>query len=51
MKMAAAEAIADLLDESELREDYIIPDAFDKRVAEAVANAVEKIAKEQGICR
>ena len=51
MKMAAAEAIADLLDESELREDYIIPDAFDKRVAEAVASAVEKIAKEQGICR
>ena len=51
MKMAAAEAIADLLDESELREDYIIPDPFDKRVAEAVANAVEKIAKEQGICR
>ena len=51
MKMAAAVAIADLLDESELREDYIIPDAFDKRVAEVVANAVEKIAKEQGICR
>ena len=51
MKMAAAEAIADLLDESELREDYIIPDAFDKRVAEAVACAVEKIAIEQGICR
>ena len=51
MKMAAAVAIADLLDENELREDYIIPDAFDKRVAEAVASAVEKIAKEQGICR
>ena len=51
MKMAAAVAIADLLDENELREDYIIPDAFDKRVAEAVASAVEKIAKEQVICR
>lgn len=51
MKMAAAKAIADLLDESELREDYIIPDAFDKRVAKAVAEEVERIAKEQGVCR
>ena len=51
MKMAAAKAIANLLDESELKEDYIIPDAFDKRVAEAVAEEVERIAKEQGICR
>ncbi len=51
MKMAAAKAIANLLDESELKEDSIIPDAFDKRVAEAVAEEVERIAKEQGICR
>ena len=35
----------------EMNENYIIPDAFDKRVADAVAAAVEKVAKEQGICR
>lgn len=51
MKIAAAEGLASLIKDEELRKDYIIPDPFDKRVAEAVAIAVEKIAKEQGICR
>ena len=51
MKIAAAEGLASLIKPEELRKDYIIPDAFDKRVAEAVACAVEKIAKEQEICR
>lgn len=51
MKIAAAEGLASLIKDEELRKDYIVPDAFDKRVAEAVACAVEKIAKEQGICR
>lgn len=40
MKLAAAKAIAALIDEKDLREDYIIPSAFDKRVAKAVAEAV-----------
>ncbi len=40
MKLAAAYAIAGLIGETELREDYIIPSAFDKRVAKAVADAV-----------
>lgn len=40
MKLAAAYAIAGLIDETELREDYIIPSVFDKRVAKAVADAV-----------
>lgn len=40
MKLAAAYAIAELIDETELREDYIIPSVFDKRVAKAVADAV-----------
>ena len=40
MKLAAAYAIAGLISETELREDYIIPSAFDKRVAKAVADAV-----------
>lgn len=51
MKLAAAHGLAGLLKEEELTKEYIIPDAFDPRVSEAVAQAVEKIAKEQGICR
>ena len=51
MKAAAAKAISGILDESELRRDYIIPDVFDKRVVKAVAAEVERIAREQGICR
>lgn len=51
MKLAAANGLASLLKEEELNENYIIPDAFDPRVADAVAAAVKKVAKEQGICR
>jgi len=51
MKMAAAQGIAAILKEEELRADYIIPDAFDERVVKVVAESVIKIAKEQGICR
>lgn len=51
MKLAAANGLASLLKEEELNENYIIPDAFDPRVAAAVAAAVKKVAKEQGICR
>ncbi|GLI58345.1 malate dehydrogenase [Propionigenium maris DSM 9537] len=43
MKMAAAEGIAGIIAEEELRADYIIPDAFDKRVAPAVAEAVKRL--------
>ncbi|MDO4765009.1 MAG: NADP-dependent malic enzyme [Eubacteriales bacterium] len=42
MKMAATLAIADLISPEELTAEYIIPDAFDKRVAKAVAEAVAK---------
>ena len=42
MKLAAAEAIAALVDESELGDDNIMPEAFDPRVAEAVADAVKR---------
>ena len=41
MKLAAANAIAGLVDEKDLNEDNIMPEAFDPRVAEAVANAVK----------
>ncbi|MHB1418101.1 MAG: NAD(P)-dependent malic enzyme [Bacillota bacterium] len=51
MKIAAAYAIASLIDESELNEEYIIPAAFDPRVAPAVAAAVAKAALESGVAR
>ena len=51
MKLAAARAIAAIVSDEELREDYIIPGAFDKRVAPAVAGAVMQCAKEQGVSK
>jgi len=51
MKIAAARAIAGLIDPAELRADYIIADPFDKRVAPAVAKAVAKAAVESGVAR
>lgn len=51
MKIAAAKAIADLIPESELREDYIIPGAFNKNVAPAVAEAVAQAARDSGVAR
>jgi len=44
MKIMAAQALADMIDEHELRSDYIIPNALDKKAAEAVANAVIQAA-------
>ena len=41
MKLAAANAIAGLVDEKDLNEDHIMPEAFDPRVAEVVSNAVK----------
>ena len=51
MKVAAAYAIANLIDEKELNADYIIPNPFDKRVAKAVSEAVAKAAKDTGVAR
>lgn len=51
MKVAAVYAIAYLIDEKDLREDYVVPDAFDPRVAPAVAAAVAKVAIEKGLAR
>jgi malate dehydrogenase (oxaloacetate-decarboxylating) len=48
MKMAAGRAIAEIIPESELREDYIVPSVFNRDVAPAVAAAVAACAKEQG---
>ena len=51
MKVAAVFAISELIDEKDLREDYVVPDAFDPRVAPAVAAAVAKVAVESGLAR
>ena len=51
MKVAAVYAISDLIDEKDLRADYVVPDAFDPRVAPAVAAAVARVAMEIGIAR
>ena len=51
MKIAAAKAIAGLIRDDELRADYIIPDAFDKRVAPSVAKAVMQAPKDTGVAR
>ena len=51
MKLAAAKAIAGIITDDELNEEYIIPDAFDKRVVDAVSQAVAKAAKETGVAR
>ncbi|MER2060473.1 MAG: malic enzyme-like NAD(P)-binding protein [Niallia sp.] len=51
MKKAAAEAIAGLIAESELSEDYVIPSPFDPRVAPAVAAAVARTAIETNVAR
>ena len=51
MKMAAAKALADLISDEELSEEYIIPKAFDKRVGPAVAKAVAQAARDSGVAR
>ena len=51
MKIAAAKAIAGLVSEDELNEDYILPKAFDARVKDAVAKAVSEAAKSTGVAR
>ncbi len=51
MKLAAARAIAALVDPDRLGPDYIIPDSFDRRVAPAVAEAVARAAIEAGVAR
>src|SRR4051794_33582251 len=51
MKVAAVEAIANLITEEDLNTDYVIPGPFDARVAPAVAAAVAKAAMETGVAR
>ncbi len=51
MKIAAAEAIAAVIPEKELNEEYIIPSVFNKKVAPSVAQAVAKTARKTGMAR
>ncbi len=51
MKIAAAHALANLVSDSELNADYILPAAFDPRVTEAVAKAVADAARASGVAR
>lgn len=51
MKIAAARAIASLVSDSELKEEYVIPAPFDPRVGKVVAEAVTKAARDTGVAR
>ena len=51
MKVAAAHALAELISDEELNEEYIIPAAFDPRVGPAVAKAVAEAARKTGVAR
>ena len=51
MKVAASFAIASLVSDEELNADYILPEAFDKRIGKTVAEAVKKAAIESGVAR
>ena len=51
MKIAAAYAIASLVDDGKLSEDYILPYAFDERIKDTVANAVADAARKDGVAR
>jgi malate dehydrogenase (oxaloacetate-decarboxylating) len=51
MKLAAADAIAAIISDTELQPEYIVPSVFDKRVAEAVAREVETAAYKTNVAR
>ncbi len=51
MKLAAAHAIADYIDEKDLNEENIIPSALDKNVASKVAEAIKEAARKSGVAR
>ena len=51
MTIRAAEALASVITDEELNADYVLPDAFDERVADAIADAVSAEAVASGVCR
>ena len=51
MELAAAHALADVVDAEHLAADYVLPSVFDRTVAPAVAAAVSRAAEESGVAR
>ena len=51
MKLAAAHALANLIDQKDLRDDYIIVGPFDPRICSAIAKAVAEAARQSGVVR
>ena len=51
MELAAAHALAAVVEPDHLESDYVIPSVFDRRVAPVVAEAVAKAAVESGVAR
>ncbi len=51
MKIAAANAIAGCVADDELAPEYILPNAFDRKIADAVSDAVAKAAVESGVAK
>jgi malate dehydrogenase (oxaloacetate-decarboxylating) len=51
MKLAAARALAEVIAEEDLSEDYVIPNVFDERIVSDVAEAVQEAARESGVAR
>ncbi len=51
MKLACANALANLISDEELNEDYILPKAFDPRVGETVAKAAAEAARKTGVAQ
>jgi malate dehydrogenase (oxaloacetate-decarboxylating) len=51
MKLAAAHAIAEIIPEDHLSEDYVVPSVFDRKVVRAVARAVAEAARQSGVAR
>lgn len=51
MKLAAARGVANLIKDEELKDDYIIPGVFDKRVCDSVCSEVKRIARKLGLAR
>jgi malate dehydrogenase (oxaloacetate-decarboxylating) len=51
MELAAAHALAGVVEPNHLEADYVIPSVFDRRVAPAVADAVARAAEANGVAR
>jgi len=51
MKIAAARAVAGTINERNVPADYIVPSVFNERVVDRVAEAVETVARDQGVAR